>query len=203
MKLNIAFATIAKNVLGPGRRRILWVQGCPRRCPGCITPQMQSFEDREWVEVEALAERFGTDDVEGLTFVGGEPFSQAVGLASLVEVLQRRHPWSVMTYTGHNYADLQKGSAEWSELLKRTDILVDGEYMQERACDLLWRGSDNQTMYFLTDRYRHLEPLCSHRGRYLEFTLDATGAMVMIGIPPPGFDHNLAAAALRLGVCVR
>lgn len=203
MKLNIAFTTIAQNVLGPGRRRILWVQGCPRRCPGCITPQMQSFADREWVEVDALAKRFAADEVEGLTFVGGEPFSQAAGLAEFIDVIRQQHDWSVMTYSGHDYGDLRKGPAEWSELLARTDLLVDGEYIQERACDLLWRGSDNQTLYFLTDRYRHLEPLGEHRGRYLEFSLDATGAMVMIGIPPPGFDQSFTAAALKLGVQVR
>ncbi len=27
--------------LGPGRRVVLWVAGCRKRCPGCISPEMQ------------------------------------------------------------------------------------------------------------------------------------------------------------------
>ncbi|NCA71503.1 MAG: 4Fe-4S cluster-binding domain-containing protein, partial [Sphingobacteriia bacterium] len=30
--------------LGPGLRFALWVQGCPLRCPGCMTPDALPFD---------------------------------------------------------------------------------------------------------------------------------------------------------------
>ncbi len=73
-----------------------------------------------------------------------------------------------------------------------SDILVDGEYIEEQACDLLWRGSRNQHIYFLSERYRHLEPLRHHRGRYLEFDVTQEGDVVMIGIPAPEFLRDFS-----------
>lgn len=200
MRLNLAYTTIATNVLGPGVRRILWVQGCPRRCPECITPEMLPFEDRDWVEVEELADRFLPDQVEGVTFVGGEPFSQAAALAELVDLIRKQRPWSVVTYSGYTLGDLQQGSKDWQTLLRRTDLLIDGEYLADRACDLLWRGSDNQKLHFLSNRYRHLEPLRNHRGRHLEFQIGDNNRLVIVGIPSRDFERNFTEAAHQKGV---
>jgi pyruvate-formate lyase-activating enzyme len=38
LALNIAATCQATYALGPGLRSAVWVQGCPFRCPGCISP---------------------------------------------------------------------------------------------------------------------------------------------------------------------
>ena len=43
-------------VLGPGVRAVLWVQGCPLRCPGCVAPETLPFAGGEVVQVSRLAE---------------------------------------------------------------------------------------------------------------------------------------------------
>ena len=71
--------------LGPFTRFALWVQGCPFHCPGCMTPDARPFEGGETVAIDRLAaEVLAVDDIEGLTVSGGEPFTQAAGLAALV-----------------------------------------------------------------------------------------------------------------------
>jgi anaerobic ribonucleoside-triphosphate reductase activating protein len=204
--INLADYAVAADVLGPGRRAVVWVQGCPRRCPGCITAHMQRFDvDRAWVTAADLAGRIlGDGPLEGLTLVGGEPFSHAAPLAELA-TLVRRAGLSVVTYSGHTYEQLLRaGRADWRALLDATDLLIDGEYLAAQSTDLLWRGSANQRLHFLSPRYRHLAPaLADARGHALSLELDAGGLLRIIGIPAPGFHEELAAALAAQGVDLR
>lgn len=60
---------------GPGNRACVWVQGCPIRCPGCFNPGTWPTGGGEEVAVEDLADRIlDVKDIEGVTFLGGEPF---------------------------------------------------------------------------------------------------------------------------------
>ena len=71
-------------VEGPGLRAALWVQGCPIQCPGCANAATWSFGGGREKTVEELFEQIrGEKNIEGVTFIGGEPFSQAWPLAAL------------------------------------------------------------------------------------------------------------------------
>lgn len=112
------------------------------------------------IDVSALAQQIVAADVEGVTFLGGEPFEQAAGLAALASRL-RAEGLSVMTFTGFTYEHLIQAATEDRDicaLLGATDLLVDGPYMADSP-DLIrpWVGSTNQGFRFLTDRYRHLD----------------------------------------------
>lgn len=37
-------ATGVTDTLGPGRRSVVWVQGCHIGCPGCIVPESWGFD---------------------------------------------------------------------------------------------------------------------------------------------------------------
>ena len=76
---------------GPGERAVVWVQGCPRKCPGCFNPATQAFVDRELVSVDELESQIlAQEGIDGVTFSGGEPFAQAGQLAELAKRLQER-----------------------------------------------------------------------------------------------------------------
>lgn len=205
-KINLADFAIAADVLGPGRRALVWVQGCPRRCYHCITPHMQDLKQvREIVTVDDLAQRILLQlPLEGITFLGGEPFAHAQALAALVRTLRSTTDLSVVTYTGYTLTQLHEANnPAWDALLAVSDILIDGEYIEAQACDLLWRGSANQQLHFLTPRYAALAPLVQNaRGRLLEFSLDRQGRLRVIGIPEPDFfvrlQSNLAAHEVSL-----
>jgi anaerobic ribonucleoside-triphosphate reductase activating protein len=92
--------------------------------------------------------------VEGVTVLGGEPFEQAGAVAGVLRPL-RQDGLSTMVYSGHTLEHLRRQhDAGIHELLAVADILVDGPYLPQRySATLAWRGSDNQRLLCLTERY--------------------------------------------------
>lgn len=146
---------------GPGARATIWVQGCPNHCAGCASPDTWSFAEGYEKRVDELADEiFAVPHLEGVTFAGGEPFCQAQALASLGRRLQREG-LSIITFSGYTLADLRDmHEDDVTGLLSVTDVLIDGPYMGELACqDRPLVGSSNQEYHFLTERYAFLEEL--------------------------------------------
>jgi anaerobic ribonucleoside-triphosphate reductase activating protein len=145
---------------GPGVRFSLWVQGCALRCPGCCNPEMFAFERGTVMSVESLAAHvLATPGIEGVSILGGEPFSQAAPLADLCERV-RAAGLSVMAFSGYTLAELKaQARPEVERLLATLDLLVDGRYEKDQPeSRRRWIGSRNQVMHFLTGRYSPDEP---------------------------------------------
>ena len=152
MAINIARTLARSAANGPGERFVVWVQGCPLHCPGCWNGDTWSFSRRRIVtEEDLVAQILGTSGIEGVTLSGGEPFAQARALARVARAV-RSAGLSVFVFTG--YAREELTGPRHAELLAQTDVLVSGRYLQEqRTAGLPWRGSANQRVDFLTDRY--------------------------------------------------
>ncbi|MCF2151076.1 radical SAM protein [Desmonostoc muscorum LEGE 12446] len=133
--LNIMGYVDESEVNGPGCRAVIWVQGCPRECPGCFNPDSWSFEANQLVAVDTLAENILCNPRNtGVTFSGGEPFWQAPTLASLARKIKAAG-LNVMSFTGFTLKQLQSESAPpgSQELLEQLDILIDGPFVQSLA----------------------------------------------------------------------
>ena len=143
------------HVLGPGTRYVIWVQGCERGCPGCATPEAQDPAGGYVRTVQALADDIlAVPDIDGITISGGEPFLQAGALAALIDLIRARRDLGVIVYTGFVLEELQNGCVPNAQaLLARTDLLVDGPYVESLNDDGALRGSSNQRAIALTDRY--------------------------------------------------
>ena len=150
--LNVARFVPRSAVNGPGERFVLWVQGCGLRCPGCWNPDTFSFAPRQLWSAEALFENIcATSGIEGVTFTGGEPFAQAAALLPLARLI-RKAQLSLVVFTGHELPELRSAAAR--ALLEETDLLISGRYVEsQRDLTLPLRGSANQQVHFLTDRY--------------------------------------------------
>ena len=157
--LNIAERLSCTEAEGPGKRYALWVQGCPLRCPGCCNPHMLAVKDATWLSVDELAQEIcNTEEIEGVTFIGGEPFAQAEALAELAQII-RSQGLSVMVFSGFTYKYLQDSAhPAYQRLLANIDLLVDGPYIKSKhSTERRWIGSTNQNIRFLSDRYAHLK----------------------------------------------
>ena len=149
---------------GPGRRWALWVQGCSIRCAACCNPEMFDERRGEPAALAALEARIAqarAGGVEGVTFLGGEPFEQAAGLAQLARHA-RDLALTVMVFSGYPL-DALRARPDAAALLALTDLLVDGPYDRTRPeptppAGRRWIGSANQVMHHLTAAYAADDP---------------------------------------------
>lgn len=200
-------------VLGPGQRAVIWVQGCPFKCPGCIVPESWDSTGGESVSVRELAAWvLAQSTLDGVTLSGGEPMAQAEALVELLRLVRSGLPGlpgrdlSVMSYTGYRLGDLRhRGTSAQRALLAHCDLLIDGPYIQAQHADLLWRGSRNQRIHALTPRHAALvaqldagELADSSAG--LELELDGAG-LAFNGVPAqPGFRDDLIQRLAARGI---
>lgn len=184
MKLNVARTLRRSGANGPGERFVVWVQGCPLACAGCWNPDTWSFARRVVRDVaELAAEILSVEDIEGVTFTGGEPFAQARALAELARRV-RLHGLSVFVFTGHEFHELSSDAAK--ELLAVSDVLVAGRYVHEqRTLASPWLGSANQRIHFLSDRYGPAD-----RTAAIEVRIGCDGAFTLTGFPNDEWVDN-------------
>ena len=193
-------------VLGPGRRAVIWVQGCPFACRNCIVLESWDTEGGEQVSVEELTYWIlAQPDIEGLTLSGGEPMAQAGALLSLIQQVTERRDLGVVCYTGYTHEHLRgHGTLEQQQLLQQIDLLIDGVYLEQRHADLLWRGSANQRLICLSERYRETLTTLeaeADRSAGIEFFMDRRGAVAFAGVPKqPGFREEFAARMAQFGI---
>ena len=148
---------IVKNttVEGPGNRFCIWVQGCKKHCPGCWAKDTWDFDVGVKYSVDELFSQILKEKhIEGVTFLGGEPFEQAEELSRLAKKI-RSEGLSVVCFSGYILEELRsKNDLYVNEFLNNIDLLIDGGFEQENY-DLSrpWIGSSNQRYIFLSDRY--------------------------------------------------
>lgn len=94
-------------------------------------------------------------DTEGITISGGEPFLQAEELATMIDGIKAKRDYGVIIYTGFLKEELDKKNENGVQrLLLHADILIDGHYIKELDDGKPYRGSSNQNIYLMTDRYK-------------------------------------------------
>lgn len=195
-------------VLAPEAAAVIWLQGCARRCAGCILPEAWPDNGGAAYSSTGLAEWvLEQPGINAVVLSGGEPFRQAEGLALMLETIRSRRDFGFVCYTGYRYEELTAETSGGAErLLQCLDLLIDGPYAEAEHADLLWRGSRNQRLLALTDRYAGLlaglTPT-TDRSRGIECVIENDSTFNIVGIPPiPRFrqrlEHSLASKGIRL-----
>jgi len=132
---------------GPGVRISIFMQGCTFNCKECFNPETHSFEGgKEFTDetIDRVIELCQNENINGLSILGGEPLhpKNIEGTTKLVKTFKEKIPnKDVWIWSGFSY----DGELKDKEVLKYTDVLVDGRYVDElRNPTLKWRGSENQ-----------------------------------------------------------
>lgn len=131
---------------GDGLRVVLWVAGCAHGCPGCHNPITWDPEGGLPFDEEAKQEIFDEldkDYVSGITFSGGDPLHEANvrQVTALAKEIREKYPnKTIWLYTGSLWKEVKD-----LEIAKYLDVLVDGEFQEEKKDNTLhWKGSANQ-----------------------------------------------------------
>jgi anaerobic ribonucleoside-triphosphate reductase activating protein len=192
--LNVAAVCSATHTLGPGLRAVVWVQGCPFHCQGCVAPDWIPFKPARLVDVEELVdELLSNPNVSGLTFSGGEPMKQAAGLAAVAQLARQRRELDIICFTGYKLEKLLKLPLDPAvqELLAQVDVLIDGSYIARLNDNKGLRGSSNQRIHHLSLRLKNFD--FENTTRQVEMQI-ADGQILMVGVPPKGMDVALKEA---------
>ena len=180
-------ATMNKTkVLGPGDRFALWVQGCEKNCEGCMSQSSRDLTAGKQLSVESLVKTIVAEkDIEGITISGGEPFLQNKALYNLLHQLRESSLLGVIIYTGYYLSELkEKNEPEINDIInKYSDIIIDGPYDEALNDGKSLRGSSNQTVHFLTDRYKEfVSSIYEQTDRKYEIHYNSEEAF-LVGIP--------------------
>ena len=153
------YGEIKKNDIanGEGIRTSLFVSGCRHHCKNCFNQNTWDFSFGEPFTEETMTEIFKSCEPEwinGISLLGGEPFepeNQRVLLPFLVMFNERFKNKTVWCYSGFTLEEItgKKPSRAFTdistEMLSNIDVLVDGEYVEEKKdISLVFRGSSNQ-----------------------------------------------------------
>ena len=146
MKVRLASNLQSDSIVdGDGIRTVIWFQGCKHHCRECQNPETWNFDGGMEVDIEDIKEQLKKLKYQtGITLSGGDPFFQASAAA---EIAKFAHSigLNVWTYTGFTYDEIINANDDKMELLKNTDVLVDGRFeIDKKSLACKFRGSTNQ-----------------------------------------------------------
>ena len=135
---------------GDGLRVTCWVSGCNMGCFNCYNPQTWDFNSGIPFTEETMQELLydlSKPYIKGCTLSGGHPLDphNAPKVLEIVKRVKMVFPnKDIWIYSGYVWEDIIQNDT-LKEILKYTDVLVDGAYIDElRDISLAFRGSSNQ-----------------------------------------------------------
>lgn len=173
--------------LGPKKRIAIWFSGCSKRCKGCANPELWERKKSQAISLnnvkKILENAINKNDVEGITFTGGDPLEQdGLEMLELVKFLKKFENVDILVYTGYLKKEVEK-KENIKEMLKLIDVLIDGRYVEKLNDNMVkLRGSSNQKIYYINENKTKLyEKYMKDNGRKLQ-NVYYNNKLISIGI---------------------
>lgn len=139
-----------EHLYGPGKRLLIFLQGCTIRCKGCTNSHLWGFGEGRDTSIEELLQACA--GLEGITLHGGEPQDQSEQLIHLVKQVKAMGK-TVVLFTGYLYKELKLRPQR--QIWHLADIVISGRYEEEKqSIYLQFRGSTNQRVYTHKGKYK-------------------------------------------------
>lgn len=168
---------------GDGCRVTLFCSGCRNHCEQCFNRETWNFKfGQEFTDdtLNEIIEALRPDYIDGITFLGGEPFepeNQPVILKiikKIKEELPNKTIWSFTGYTlEYDLINLEENDYDpklWGinrftkhteyteEILQNLNVLIDGRFVFKlKDPNLIFRGSSNQRIINVKDTLKEHE----------------------------------------------
>jgi anaerobic ribonucleoside-triphosphate reductase activating protein len=149
--MNIDGIVYESLVDGIGVRATLFFCGCKHICKGCHNSELQNFKYGKpftyELQLEIIKNIKENPLINGVTFSGGDPFYSAYEVMEFVKKLKQEiQDINIWSYSGFTFDEIINSNDLYMiELLKNSDVLVDGEFIEtQRDLTLPFRGSKNQ-----------------------------------------------------------
>ncbi len=180
MKLRIFKILKQTKVEGPETRYCIWVQGCSHHCKGCQAVHTWSHSGGELLDIDfIISDIKAQKGIEGVTFLGGEPFEQAEALGDIAQAVKEMG-LGVLCFTG-NYLEVLEKDLQNKKLLNNIDLLIDGPFEIDKLdYSRPWCGSSNQRYHFLTNRYN--DEIFEKYKNKIEINISQNGVIFMNGM---------------------
>ena len=163
---------------GPGKRYCIWFQGCKKHCKGCFaraTWKMDGGIEKDTNEI--IEDILNNKNIEGVTFLGGEPFEQFDALFEISKVVFEKG-LSTLCFTGFSFNYIKK---RYSKILPYLDLLITGRFDEtKKDFKRPWVGSSNQKYHFLTSRYN--EGILNKYKNRIEINIKKNGTIFINGM---------------------
>ena len=167
---------------GPGSRFVVWMQGCTLGCAGCFNPTTHDAQGGREVSIAELADQLcaaKAAGATGLSLSGGEPLQQAAASAALLAEA-RTLGMSTLAFSGYTIEEIRE-LPSGPDVLTRLDVLIDGRYVAGDRLATGLRGSANQRIQLLTERYTRAQVEATP---VAEIRIGPTGDVVLTGVNP-------------------
>lgn len=182
---------------GPGKRAVIWFQGCSfaEKCPGCFNQGTHEPRAGQIVTLQELSDMIANadeaHDIDGITISGGEPLHQPEALLHLLTLLGTHEAFrllNVVLLTGYSASELRRlraKSGTVGQALRSFEhyvsVLIAGRYDHEQRIANHFIGSANKEIIFIDGQYSEDDfakvPEC-------ELTVNADGTVTVTGIDP-------------------
>ncbi len=173
--------------LGPGKRVVIWMVGCRKRCERCANPELRAFDTSKEMTLQDFSKAlsvFKDKEIDGFTITGGEPFCQSKQLPQFL-LEMKKYSEDILVFSGYSADELkqlEKEDSSLHECISMVSVMILGEYIDElndNRTSLV--ASTNQEIVYENTALRPVYEEYMKKGRMIENVLYGS-QMISVGI---------------------